>query len=211
MIKIDEKNVRKHDDKNKKAIACSLQENGAGRSVLIDANDVLVAGNGVYEQAQKLKMPIRIVETDGTELIAIKRSDLSSDDVRRKALAIADNRCSDLSEFNDEKLAKMIEELRIADFTDSIGFDQNKIAKLLTDTEVLIPEKPEVDFSEELMEHHNYIVLYFDNEIDWLQAQSLFKIKTVKDSKMFGKTERRGIGRVLRGAEAINQLLEATK
>ena len=59
-IKFDERNYRKHSDQNKKIIKKSLQELGAGRSVVIDADDTLVAGNGVYEQAQKLKMPVEI-------------------------------------------------------------------------------------------------------------------------------------------------------
>ena len=48
-IKFDLRNYRKHSDKNKALIKKSLKELGAGRSVVIDADDTLVAGNGVYE------------------------------------------------------------------------------------------------------------------------------------------------------------------
>lgn len=91
-IKQDQKNVRKHDARNKQVIFDSLKELGAGRSILIDAADTAVAGNGVLEQAEKLGIPIRVVESDGSELIAVKRVDLAPDDPKRKALAIADNR-----------------------------------------------------------------------------------------------------------------------
>ena len=64
-IKFDERNYRKHSKKNKALIKKSLEELGAGRSVVIDADDTLVAGNGVYEQAQALQMPVRVIETDG--------------------------------------------------------------------------------------------------------------------------------------------------
>jgi hypothetical protein len=65
----------------------------------------------VYEQAKALGLPIRVIETDGTELVAVKRTDLSTDDEKRKALAIADNRLTDLSEFDTEALNVMLDEL----------------------------------------------------------------------------------------------------
>ena len=48
-IKIDPRNYRIHGDENKRLIHKSLVECGAGRSVLADRDNVLIAGNGVYE------------------------------------------------------------------------------------------------------------------------------------------------------------------
>ena len=74
-------------------------------------------------------------------------------------------------------------------------------------------EMPEVEFTQVLDESHNYIVLYFDNDVDWLQAQTLFNIKPVRllstkrgESNINGKKV--GVGRVLRGVEVINRLLK---
>ncbi len=78
-IKLDQNNYRKHGDKNKRLIKKSLSECGAGRSILLDGDDVLIAGNGVYEQSRELGIRVRVIETDGTELIAIKRTDHTSD------------------------------------------------------------------------------------------------------------------------------------
>ena len=103
-IKFDQRNYRKHSKKNKELIRKSLVELGAGRSVVIDNENELVAGNGVYEQAQALKMPVRIVETDGSELVVVKRTDLATQDDKRKKLALADNSASDTSEFDKELL-----------------------------------------------------------------------------------------------------------
>lgn len=75
-IKFDRRNYRIHDDRNKELIKKSLSKYGAGRSILIDAENEIIAGNGVYEQAQALGMNIKIVESDGKDLIAIKRTDL---------------------------------------------------------------------------------------------------------------------------------------
>ena len=70
----------------------------------------------------------------------------------------------------------------------------------------------EVEFTQVLDECHNYVVLYFDNEVDWLQAQTLLGIKPVrlKSTKKDGDNingQKTGIGRVLRGVDVINRLL----
>ena len=105
-LKYDPRNYRIHTDKNKRLIRKSLEDCGAGRSILFDKNDCIIAGNGVYEQARELGLPVRIVESDGTELIAIKRTDLSTEDSRRKALALADNYTSDTSVFDFDAIVE---------------------------------------------------------------------------------------------------------
>lgn len=104
-IKTDSRNYRIHGDKNKALINKSLSECGAGRSILIDKDDVIIAGNGVYEQAQALGLKIRVIESDGSELIAVKRTDLTTEDERRKLLAVADNKTSDMSVFDFDLLS----------------------------------------------------------------------------------------------------------
>ena len=103
-IKFDPHNYRIHGDKNKRLIRKSLEDCGAGRSILFDKDNCIIAGNGVFEQAQELGLPVRIIESDGSELIAIKRTDLSTEDLRRKALALADNHTSDTSIFDLEAI-----------------------------------------------------------------------------------------------------------
>ena len=73
-------------------------------------------------------------------------------------------------------------------------------------------EMPEVEFTQVLDETHNYVVLYFDNEVDWLQAQTLLDIKPVRllstkrgEDNVNGR--KIGLGRVLRGVDVINRLL----
>ncbi len=105
-LKFDPNNYRIHGDKNKRLIQKSLVECGAGRSILFDNDNCIIAGNGVYEQAQELGLKVRVIESDGTELIAIKRTDLTTEDARRKALALADNYTSDTSVFDVEAVLK---------------------------------------------------------------------------------------------------------
>lgn len=104
MIKLDKRNYRIHDDRNKDLIRKSLNECGAGRSILIDSEDEIIAGNGVYEQAKELGVPVKIIETDGSELVVVKRMDLKTEDEKRRQLAIMDNSTSDSSKFDIQLL-----------------------------------------------------------------------------------------------------------
>ncbi len=105
-IKLDPKNTRKHNDENKKLIEKSLHELGTGRSIVIDNDDYVIAGNGVFEQATKLGIKTRIIESNGDELVVIKRTDLSYKDERRRSLAVADNATGDLSEMDFDELSE---------------------------------------------------------------------------------------------------------
>lgn len=98
--KQDPKNFRFHGERNKELINKSLTEFGAGRSILLDNDNFIIAGNGVSEQAEQLDIPIRVIETDGTELIAVKRTDIGHDDPKRKELALADNATTDSSDWD---------------------------------------------------------------------------------------------------------------
>jgi len=122
MIKTDQHNYRKHSDKNKRIINKSLKKLGAGRSILIDSEDEIIAGNGVFEQAGKLGIPVKVIETDGKELIAVKRTDLKTGDKQRKELALIDNHASDTSEFDMEA----IEENFTAEDLQDWGFEIEK-------------------------------------------------------------------------------------
>ena len=65
--------------------------------------------------------------------------------------------------------------------------------------------EPEIEFSEFLDESNNYVVLFFKNDIDWLQAQTHFSLKSVSSKRSNGKAWSKGIGRVINGAEYLNK------
>lgn len=138
-ITFDKKNYRKHSEQNKKRIRQSLTECGAGRSVLVDKDGCLIAGNGVFEQAEKMGIKTRVVETDGTELVVVKRTDIGTDDPKRKTLALADNATSDGVEWDMEMLQ--------ADFDVSVAEDWGINVDLSVDQEP--QEAKEDDFDEE--------------------------------------------------------------
>ena len=76
-------------------------------------------------------------------------------------------------------------------------------------------EMPEVEFTQILSESHNYIVLYFDDDVDWLQAQTLLDLKPVRlMERARGRdvhSKEMGIGRVLRGVDVFNRLLKENR
>lgn len=102
-IKFDKKNYRKHSDSNKALIKKSITETGLGRSVVIDSENELIAGNGVVSQLPE-GTPIRVIETDGSELVVVKRTDLKTADEKRKKLALMDNSASDQVEWDFDNL-----------------------------------------------------------------------------------------------------------
>jgi hypothetical protein len=66
-----------------------------------------------------------------------------------------------------------------------------------------IPDIGEIEFSEELLLEHNYIVLYFDNAMDWEVAQEVYGLKQVKSKTSAEGTQKIGIGRVVNGKNFI--------
>jgi hypothetical protein len=182
----------------------------------MDSENVIIGGNGVFQEARDMGIPVRVIDSDGSELIAIRRTDLKTNDAKRKALAIADNRTNDLSVFDDARVASLFQDLE--EFAANTGFTDKEIAGLLAAQEMAgeniaesTEDKPEVEFSEELLECHNYVVLFFDNEVDWLQIQTLLGLKTVKDSSSKPGYIRTGTGRVVKGPDALNKILESAQ
>ena len=128
-LTFDSANVRVHGDKNKKVIAGSLKQFGAGRSILADADGVIRAGNGTAEAWKQSGGKIRIVESDGKELIVVKRTDLRGADA--VAYAIADNRASELAEWSDD-LGDVLSEIDES-VLDAIGFDIDDVEYMNAD------------------------------------------------------------------------------
>jgi hypothetical protein len=75
----------------------SLRRYGAGRSVLADRKGRVIAGNKTVARATQMGLPIRVVQTDGKELVVVQRADLDLEhDRSARQLAVADNRVSEL-------------------------------------------------------------------------------------------------------------------
>jgi hypothetical protein len=91
----DDKNYNQGNGFGNSLIEKSLRKNGAGRSILIDKNNRIIAGNKTVENAASIGLEdLLIVESDGTKIIAVKRTDIDLDSKAGREMAHADNATS---------------------------------------------------------------------------------------------------------------------
>lgn len=109
----DDKNFNRGTQFGQHLIEKSLRENGAGRSILIDKNNRIIAGNKTTENAAAIDMEdVIVVETDGTKLVAVKRTDIDLDSEQGRNLALADNATSAANlEWDEDAIRAMQDEL----------------------------------------------------------------------------------------------------
>jgi hypothetical protein len=127
------------------------------------------------------------------------------DEASELADMIADNRIAELAEADQDALKSLLLDETFNDFDIELtGFEN--VDFLNNETSETKEDKPMVEFSEELDESHNYVVLYFDNDMDWLSAQSHFDIKNVGtpySKRANGKPWSIGVGRVINGSSYL--------
>ena len=88
----DAENFNKHTEIGSRLLEESLRKFGAGRSVLVDKDGNIIAGNGVVETAAAIDLTdVEVVQTDGKKLVVVQRTDLSLDSPEGRELALADN------------------------------------------------------------------------------------------------------------------------
>lgn len=88
----DDHNFNKHTEYGMHLLEKSVGEFGLGRSILLDKNNRIMGGNGITETAANLDLnKVIVVETDGTQLVAVKRTDMDLDTKRGREMAMADN------------------------------------------------------------------------------------------------------------------------
>lgn len=125
----DPDNRRKHNPRNVGMIVDSIHQAGAGRSIVIDEDGVILCGNATVDAAAEAGIEkVSIIEASGHELIAVRRRGLSAE--QKRALALADNRAADLATWNLDQLRADAEAgLDLASFfapaelTDLLGAD----------------------------------------------------------------------------------------
>jgi ParB-like chromosome segregation protein Spo0J len=108
----DPNNARRHPEKNLKAIKGSLAKFGQQKPIVIDSKNVVIAGNGTLEAAKELGWThINVVVTE-------------LDELGKMAFSLADNKTSELAEWDDDTLRYQLDWLDKQDFDiGDIGFD----------------------------------------------------------------------------------------
>lgn len=135
------KNSRTHSEEQVAQIAASIKEFGFNNPVLVDKDDVIIAGHGRVMAARKCGI---------MEVPCIRLGHLT--ETQRKAYVIADNRLALNAGWDNELLTIELNELLADDFAlDILGFNSDELKALLdpvTPTEGLtdedaVPETPE--------------------------------------------------------------------
>jgi DNA modification methylase len=91
-LTFDDKNFNKGNPFGEGLIEKSFSKFGAGRSILLDKNNRIIAGNKSTQKfAEGGGEKIIVVETDGKTLVAVKRTDIDLDTPQGREMALADN------------------------------------------------------------------------------------------------------------------------
>lgn len=189
-LKPAEYNPRELTKKQYEDLKNSLTEFGVVEPVLVNINpnrlNIVVGGH------QRL----RIWSEMGNEEIPCAVVNLPLE--KEKELNIRLNKNG--GQWDWDLLANNFDEADLIDW----GFNADDVLKELTEEDA--EEEPEVKFSEYVGESNNYVVLTFDNDVDWLSAQTHFDLESVHSKRANGKPWSKGIGRVVNGAEYLKSL-----
>ena len=102
----DPQNARRHTPRNVGMIESALHEVGAARSIVVDEDGVILAGNATVEAAAQAGIErVRVVEADGNEIIAVRRRGLTPE--QKTKLALFDNRAAELADWDAGALAAL--------------------------------------------------------------------------------------------------------
>ena len=94
----DDLNANKGTERGDYQLTQSLEKYGAGRSILIDKQGRIIAGNKTAAKFGELGLEdVVVVQTNGKQLVAVQRTDIDLDTPEGRELAIADNRTSELN------------------------------------------------------------------------------------------------------------------
>ena len=168
----DDHNFNKGTEKGKELIEKSFRELGAGRSVLIDKDNRIIAGNKSQIGAMDAGITkVRVIETDGTELIAVKRTDVSLDSKEGRELALADNATTDANlEWDKEELKKAQEDFGVTPTDWDVELPSGGGIPLELQDEDLIPDKLDNIQGEDRTEMQRVIICFYPNQEHRLRA-----------------------------------------
>jgi hypothetical protein len=135
---VDDRNANRGTLRGAEQIEQSLRKLGLGRSILLDKDQRVIAGNKTLEAALRLGVQnVRVIETGGEDLIAVLRTDLSLDTHRGREMAVADNRTAQVSlDWDPQVLSEFAAEgVELGDW-----FNQNELAMVTGEFE--LPDDP---------------------------------------------------------------------
>jgi hypothetical protein len=121
----DAENRRRRTARGARMLVDALGQVGAARSIVIDEDNIVRAGNGLVVAAAEAGITkVQVVEADGATIIAVRRRGLTPE--QKRALALFDNRTGELAEWDGEQLA--VDQAHGEPF--AAYFDENELRRL---------------------------------------------------------------------------------
>lgn len=176
------------------AVAQSINDFGFNQPIVVDRNKVIVVGHTRHAAAILLDLD-KVPVTDCDHLTK----------AQVRAYRIADNRTNENSFWLETELAEELLALNPKQ-RKSTAFTDEELEDLIGEVEDAVPVEGRIEFSAELLESRNYVVLYFDNDVDWVSAKTHFKLRSVHSKRCNGKPWSKGIGRVVDGAKYLRRI-----
>ena len=152
-IKPYKKNAKKHDETQIKNVMQSIKEFGVVQPIVVDRNNTIIIGHCRYEAMKRLGY-------DELQEDWVKVVELSEEEAEK--LRLLDNKLNE-SEWDLDLLKDLVPNIDFSGFEVDWNLGEEK------EKENKDKEKGEVPFAEILGEENNYIVLKFNNTVDWLQ------------------------------------------
>lgn len=184
-----EKNPRKLTREQREHLKKSLTKFNLVEIPALDLDNTILAGHKRIEIYILIESPEKEID------VRVPNRKLT--DKEREEYNLRSNK--NVGEWVPPMLAEFGEEM-----LEDVGFSAKEIEEAFSGS--MEPDDPEHEFTEELQESHNYIVLYFDNDIDWQTAQEVFGLEQKKALQEFKKGTRVGIGRVVNGAAILGRI-----
>ncbi|HVU07830.1 MAG TPA: ParB N-terminal domain-containing protein [Verrucomicrobiae bacterium] len=195
------KNPNTHSAAQVAAIAAVLEGNGWRQAIVIsNQSGRITRGHGRLDAALLL----------GCHEAPVDFQDYTSEQ-DEIADMIADNRLSELSEIDENKLLDVLKELHSSGHDlELAGFTDEDFEKLANVAEEIANAQPIPKMELQAFEHYDYLMFMFKDIRDWLRVLQLLNVTKV-DFSISRKTQKIGIGRVINGKTLLTRLEDSPR
>lgn len=184
-LKPSDYNPRKLGKKEEKNLEDSLDHFGMADVIVVNKDGRIIGGHQRYALLKKQG----VVEVD----VRVPEEQLSLEQEKELNLRLNKN----LGEFDKEVLKDFDKDL-----LEKVGFEERELETIFGEP----AEKPEIEFTTEILEANNYVVFTFDNIMDWQVIQEKFGLVTRQSLDSTEDYHRSGVGRVVDGKALLRAL-----
>jgi len=161
------------------------------RPIVVDNDNTILGGNMRYEACKRAGL---------TEVYIIKADSLTEE--QKREFVVKDN--VGFGDWDWEVLANGWELEQLGEW----GLDSIYTEDDLTEMKNPVNVNSELPFANRLDIENNYVILKFDNDIDWIYVKGLLGLQNAYSKRGNGERWTIGIGHVVDGIDAIKRIKE---